>query len=513
MRRVFFLLKKCILYKNIFILIYNFFLILSRLINDIYCDKIKIALTIEQKNKYNRCIMTKLTFIADTHHYSKTLGTAGRQYELRSGSDQKCLAETGEILDAVFEKIADSDTSAVMIAGDVTNDGEMVSHLEFREKLYKLREKKSVYIITATHDWCCDENPRRFDGDNIYHDVEVMPPDSLPEFYHDFGPDEAMSKFITHIGTCSYVVQLSDKVRLLALNDDKNADNHAGFTEEHFCWIEEQLENAERDGCLVIGMEHHLLMPHISPLVTGGSTCVANREYVASRLADAGLRYMFVGHSHIQSTAEFVSAKGNKITEINIGSVVGYPAPIVNVTVNDDLTLTYKVEHLEEFTLGASKIDAQSFLAEHAVALVHRLLDSPDKKEFIARAAALQLNGEKIGRFYLVIAPLMKFMRTATVTDVYKKLWILGLTRDIDKALVEKFGSKRLLEFVDEIMLSLFDGSVTRYCREDDYYRLVMSFIKAPKKLLRKNDILQEFASAIDAVLTGGELDNQNGTI
>lgn len=46
----------------------------------------------------------KLTFIADTHHYSKTLGTSGRQYELRSGSDQKCLAETGEIIDAAFEK-------------------------------------------------------------------------------------------------------------------------------------------------------------------------------------------------------------------------------------------------------------------------------------------------------------------------------------------------------------------------------------------------------------------------
>ena len=44
----------------------------------------------------------KLTFIADTHHYSKTLGTTGRQYELRSGSDQKCLAETGDIIDAAF---------------------------------------------------------------------------------------------------------------------------------------------------------------------------------------------------------------------------------------------------------------------------------------------------------------------------------------------------------------------------------------------------------------------------
>ena len=113
--------------------------------------------------------MLKLTFISDTHHYSKTLGTTGRQYFLRSGSDQKCLAETGEIIDSAFDKIAKSDTDAVMIIGDVTNDGEKISHIEFKEKLENLAKHKPVYIITSTHDWCCDENPRRFQGDIVTH--------------------------------------------------------------------------------------------------------------------------------------------------------------------------------------------------------------------------------------------------------------------------------------------------------------------------------------------------------
>ena len=50
----------------------------------------------------------KITFIADLHHYSEALGTSGRAYELRSGSDQKCLAETGAIIDSAFTKIGDS---------------------------------------------------------------------------------------------------------------------------------------------------------------------------------------------------------------------------------------------------------------------------------------------------------------------------------------------------------------------------------------------------------------------
>ena len=96
--------------------------------------------------------MLKLTFITDTHHYSKTLGTSGRQYFLRSGSDQKCLAETGDIIDAAFEQIAKSDTNAVMIIGDVTNDGEKVSHIEFREKLEKLapEDRNRIYEVIDT---------------------------------------------------------------------------------------------------------------------------------------------------------------------------------------------------------------------------------------------------------------------------------------------------------------------------------------------------------------------------
>lgn len=457
--------------------------------------------------------MTKLTFIADTHHYSKTLGITGRQYFLRAGSDQKCLAETDEIIDAAFEKIAASDTDAVLIAGDVTNDGEMVSHLEFREKLYKLKGKKRVYLITATHDWCCDDNPRRFNGNRVTHDVEVMPSDKLPEFYKDFGPDASISKFVTHIGTCSYVVQLSDNVRLLALNDDKNENNHAGFTEEHFCWIEKQIKQAYEENCLIIGMEHHLLTPHISPLITGGGTCVADREYVASRLADAGLRYMFVGHSHIQSTTDFKSQKGNVITEVNVGALVGYPAPIVNVTVNDDNTLSYEVEHLEYFNKNGEKIDAQEFLKNHTLALTHRLLDSPNRQELADRLTALQLDGDGISKFSKIMIPVFRFIKTADVEKLYKKLKLFGMAKSVDKKLVEKFKNKRLLEFADEMMLSAFDGSIKKYSREDDYYKLVMSVVSIPSKILKNNNDMKKLIFAVDAILTGGKFNNQKDAI
>lgn len=457
--------------------------------------------------------MLRLTFIADTHHYSKTLGTKGRAYCLRSGSDQKCLAETGDILDAAFDKIAASDTDAVIIAGDVSNDGEMVSHLELREKLYKLRKKKRVFLITATHDWCCDENPRRFDGDTVTHDVEVMSSDALPEFYKDFGPADALSVFTTHIGTCSYVAELSDKVRLLALNDDKNENHHAGFTEEHFQWIEQQIKKAYDDGCIIIGMQHHLLMPHISPLITGGGACVADREYVASRLADAGLKYMFVGHSHLQSTADFTSEKGNAIKEVNIGSLVGYPAPIVNVTVNDDMTLSYELDYLERFSLNGKEVDAQEYLRLHAVDLLHRVFNSPNKKEFADRITALQGNGEKIAFLFPIFKKLFRNIKTDTVKDIYKRLKIFGLDKYVDKNAAEACSDIRLISIIDNVWLSLLDGGRKSYERDNDYYRLVMSVISIPGIIFKKNNNFKKLEEAMDFILCQGKYNNQKDTL
>lgn len=454
----------------------------------------------------------KITFIADTHHYSKTLGTTGKAYELRSGSDQKCLGETGEIIDSAFAQIAKSDTDAVFILGDVSNDGEMVSHFEFREKLYELKKSKPVYIITATHDWCCDENPRRFSGDAVFNDVEVMKSEDLPEFYKDFGPEQAIDKFITKIGTVCYTVQLSEKVRVLCLNDDKNENDHAGFTEDCWQWIEKQIKNAETDGCLMIGIEHHLLIPHISALFNAG-TCVANREYVASRFADAGLRYMFVGHSHIQATDSFTSEKGNTITEVNVGSLCGYPAPIVNVTVNENNTLTYDVDHLDTVVIDGREMDALPFLAKHSTAIVNRLLECKTKEDFEDRLTALQLDGKKFSPLWIIAKPVLHKLDTMLAYDVYRKLKFLGLAKGVTKEEAQQFRYKPLKEFINEVFLSVFDGSMNPKERDSAYYKLVMAAMSAVSKFIRNDNVVKQLEEAVDYILTGGEINNQHATI
>lgn len=455
----------------------------------------------------------KITFIADTHHYSKSLGITGEAYDLRQGSDQKCLAETSEIIDSAFAQISNTDTEAVFILGDLTNDGEMISHIEFREKLYELKKNKPVYVITATHDWCCDENPRRFEGDKTYNDVPVMLSQDLPEFYKDFGPSEAIDSFITKIGTICYTVELNDKVRVLCLNDDKNDDYHAGFSEECFKWIEKQIKDANENGYLIIGIEHHLIMAHASPLICVGSVCVADRERVASRLADAGLKYMLVGHSHIQATDSFTSPNGNTITEINVGSLCGYPAPIVNVTTNDNGTISYKVDHLNEICFNERAVDAQSFLRAHTVQLLNRILECRNATDFEKRLNALGIHIKNATALFTLIKPLLKKIDTALVGDAFKLLKRLGLAKNITRKEIKPYYYKPLKEMINEVWLNLLDGQINTYERESAYYKLVMAVITIPSRLNPRNESFKELIKLGDYVLTGGEINNQQATI
>ena len=454
-----------------------------------------------------RTEVTKLTFIADTHHFSRTLSADGCAYDLRSGSDQKCLNETGGIIDAAFSKIKKSDTDAVMIIGDLTNDGEKASHEEFREKLYDLQKYKPVYVITATHDWCCDENPRKYSGNAVYHDVPTVRHEELRDFYYDFGSKQAASEYITHLGTCSYTVDIGEKVRLLALNDDQNGKGRAGFKEDHFKWIEGQIKKAKDDGKIVIGMEHHLLVAHVHPLVTGGSTCVGDREYVASRLADAGLRYMFVGHSHIQRIDTFTSDKGNTITEINVGSLCGYPAPIVNVEIGEN-GLTIKTDFVDIFDFDGKRYNARVYLRNKIYALVDRVLDGAEisKYEFCDRLTALQLNGEQFAALYPLARLFAKYIKNETALGLYKKLKLLGLADSIRYSDVLDFKDKPVMEFVHEILLSFFDGGIVRHGEETSYYGLVMGVCDALVKL-RACSLTLEIRQLVHNILLGSNPD------
>lgn len=460
---------------------------------------------------------TSITFIADTHHYSRTLGDSGKAFAFRSDSDQKCLKETGAIIDSAFDYLSKSDCDAVCIAGDLTNDGERVCHEEFREKLYKLRDNKRVYVVTATHDWCCDKNPRRFLGENVYTDVPTLHHNDIYEFYKDFGVNDSFAEYKTTLGPASYAVNVGEHITLLGLIDDKNGRDSAGYKQAHLDWICEQIKLAIKNGRVPVAMEHHLLIPHITPLFTKGA-CSPDRENIINAFADAGLKIIIVGHSHLQRIDRHVSPNRNEIYEINVGSLVGYPAPMVTVTA-DENKISVKTDYLKNFSLDGEELDAQKYLANHSVRVISVLFSAAaqnDMELFRQRLLALGINTEKLGMAFLPLFITFRRLSKMTVAQAGAYINKIPFAKKIPKKSIDAYADFTVQQIAEAVWLSILDGAREKHTPDSDFYKIVAGVFSVPVCICRQIkitgkplDLFTELYRAIDEILTGGSLSNE----
>ncbi len=294
--------------------------------------------------------------VTDIHYYDTSFKAKGKAYEERSRTDQKCIAETGYIIDAGFKKLADDkDTDIILIPGDLVYRGEYQSHIGIRERLYKLKKQgKRIYLITARHDYA--ENPVEFEGDKLIP-VEGMPREELREFYKDFGFSEAISE---HKKSMSYVVQLQEGYRLLALNCDGDCKDFKGLWDDQIEWALNEIKKAHEAGEYISAMTHYPLLPFSPVMNLIGDAKLTDWEKLANKFADAGLSLIFTGHMHAQSLTQYTTEKGNTITDIQTGCFVGCPCSYRKVVI-DDKNVEFKSYTIEDFDWDKGAKTAQEY--------------------------------------------------------------------------------------------------------------------------------------------------------
>jgi hypothetical protein len=317
--------------------------------------------------------MKSLNFylVTDTHYFDTSFSASGTAYERRSRTDQKCVAETGAIIDAGFEQIAnDKDTEIILIPGDLVYRGEYQSHIGFREKLYKLKEQgKRIYLITARHDYA--GNPVEFVGDEE-RSVKGMNREELREFYKDFGFKQAMSE---HTESMSYVVQLQDGYRLLALNCDGDCKDFKGLWDNQMQWALDEIKKAHQAGDYIFAMTHYPLLPFSPIMNLVGDAKLTDWELRANQFADAGINLIFTGHMHAQALTEHTSPNGNKITDIQTGCFVGCPCAYRKVTIDDE-NVTVKSYTIDDFDWDKGGRTAQEYFKWRFDRMITDIIDA-----------------------------------------------------------------------------------------------------------------------------------------
>lgn len=420
--------------------------------------------------KWGDCVDSFSFFlVTDTHYYDTSFRRTGNAYENRSRTDQKCVAETPAIIDAGFEQLAaDRDTEVILIPGDLVYRGEYQSHVGFRERLYRLKEQgKRIYLITARHDYCEDGEPVEFEGDELIP-VKGMPRAELRDFYKDFGFGDAISE---HKESMSYVAQLADGVRLLALNCDGDCEDFKGIWDNQMQWALEQIRKAQNEGQYIFAMTHYPLLPFSPIMHLIGDAKLTDWEKRANEFADAGLDLIFTGHMHAQAITDYTTQKGNKITDVQTGCFVGCPCAYRKVTFNTDNTAEIKSYTIRDFDYDTQGKTAAEYFRWRFDRMINWKMDE------------------------ILPAPAKKILDKFTLKKLSRLLWF-----QVDKSIENRLAKDVGVEFVRNI----FVGNEP-YVKGTPMYEAMAKLLKrlhpvthiVERKMGAKNPVLSDIDSFV----------------
>ena len=278
----------------------------------------------------------RITVASDPHFISPALTDGGPGYQrVLAAGDSKFMPWSEEILNAFIEEqlTAEKAPDAVLLTGDLSFNGAVMSHEALASKLRPLQEAGiPVLVLTGNHD-VYNINAARFEGESFTR-VPFATTELFREIYGDFGFDDAVS---TAPDSLSYMAALGDRLRVLVL-DFNTLEHFYGISEETLAWAEEQLRTAERDGVPVIAAGHQNLFRH--SLFYDGYV-IAGAERLADLLRTYGVRLFLSGHLHIQH----IRTEGD-LTEIASSALCSWPCQYGMLTSKDGIW-SYETRRLD----------------------------------------------------------------------------------------------------------------------------------------------------------------------
>lgn len=250
------------------------------------------------------------SYYADTNNKVKKHNTINPDFS-HVIADDKMHYEGLEIIKAFLKAAGTNESDCVILPGDLADRGLIEEAEAFAKMLreFEATYKKQVYVVPGNHD--------------LLKEISVA---KFREIFAEFGYDEAIVK---HDKTASYVVDLANDYRLLAIDSNTPGSGKHGINEEFVSWVTEQCNQAKADGKKMFAMMHHNLLEHFilgSTIHSGGvvGTKVAG---FADALAKGGVKYIFTGHTHDSDVAMYTADDGSILYDVVTATLLTYTCP------------------------------------------------------------------------------------------------------------------------------------------------------------------------------------------
>lgn len=353
----------------------------------------------------------RMAIMSDVHLMApQLLIHEGKAFDDYIANDRKMLVQSSELLDSVTEHVKEFHPQVVLITGDLTKDGERVSHELLVKRYLKPMEEQGirVFVIPGNHD-VNNPHAKVYDGEKTDRTTSVSAAD-FANIYKEYGYGEAIAR---DAHSLSYVVQLAPNVRLIAVdaceyennNFDKDICVTAGrIKPETMDFIKRQTEEAHRQGADVLMMMHHGIVSHFNwQDKVMKEYLVDNWRKQAKQIAEMGIKVCFTGHFHAQDVSQKYG-----LTDMETGSTVSYPHPYRLIEVDGNKgTLSVRTEQVSELTSLKDSVEtlqqkserfANSALSSVMEHLVPKKVPTDIKQEcgkVLGEAYAMHLAGDE----------------------------------------------------------------------------------------------------------------------
>lgn len=288
----------------------------------------------------------QIAVMADIHHYPQILmGSKGEAWETYCNNKASQYTQSNALIDSALYAIAlhaqENGCKYLFVPGDLTKDSEYEGHLELAARLERFEQETGIQVLVTNgnHD-INNSNASTFENSKA-EPAKATTPEEFRSIYANLGYDLAENTYTPpageKAGMLSYSVPLDGGYRLLVLDGGKySSDSTSDGENEHetggnitpglMAWALAEMADAKSRGETVIGMTHHNIVQHfdIEPSMFYGFI-MDNWLETAETLADAGLKYVFTGHMHMNNIAAQTSDSGNTIYDCQTASLTGFP--------------------------------------------------------------------------------------------------------------------------------------------------------------------------------------------